>query len=168
MVYKWKAGARVRGSAQDIGEELERVKQRDAPGVLKVARRSKGAIHNFVFDRDTENAAEAYYLNRAGYLLRTLVAVHEVDTPEGEKATIEVRAYEAVHLPQDDDDPEKPMTYVPTQEALSDPDLRAQVMNRLDSVIAEAERTANAYTYLVPGLKRTSEKLHEARETVRA
>ena len=167
MVYKWKSGARAKVDAQEIGEELERVRQRDAPGVMRAARRSKGALHAFVFDRTREKAAEAYYIERAEYLLRTLVEVHEVDDGKGgEAVTVEIRAYEAVRI-EHDDKPEGRMTYVPTREALSDPELRAQVMNRLDSTIAEAQRTAKNYSYLVPALKRTDRKLEEARATLR-
>lgn len=167
MIYKWKAGARTAGvDAQAIGEELERVKQRDATGVMRAASRSKGALHAFVFDKDKEGAAQAYYLDRARYVLRAIVEIQEIDNGEGETIAIEVRAYEAIRF-EHDDKIDRQMTYVPTREALSDPEMRAQVMNRLDSTIAAAQRTARDYAHLSPMLKRTDKKLEEARATLR-
>jgi hypothetical protein len=166
MVYEWKNGSRISTDAQEVGEELERIEQKTALAVVKAARKSRGALHDS-FEWDDAVAAESHRMEQARYVLRMIVTVEEREVG-GETETRQVRAYEAVLFADDDGKSDKAMTYVSTREALSDPQLRAQVMNRLESTIAEAEETAESYTYLVPMFKRTKEKLHEARETVRA
>ena len=167
MTYEWKSGTRLRADAQRVGEELERIEQRDAAAVVRAARKSKGALHG-CFEWDDSKASEAYRLEQARYLLRMVVVVEEPEEKDAEP--IRYRAYEAVRLeaPEEEDGPTPPMVYIPTRKALSDPELRPQIMARLEQTIHEAEQTAEQYTYLVPAFSKTKKKLREARETVRA
>jgi hypothetical protein len=165
MVYEWKNGSRIKADAQKVGEELEGIPSRDAASVVKAARKG-GELHK-CFEWDNTKAAEAHRLEQARCVLRMIVTPMEVGN-EGERETVQIRAYESVRFASDDDGPDKAMTYVPTREVLSDPELRSQIMGRLEQTIGEAEQTAKDYEYLVPAFKRTKEKLHEARETVRA
>jgi hypothetical protein len=166
MVYEWKNGSRISADAQKVGEELERIETKNAASVLRAAKAKGSELHK-CFEWEDSIAAEAHRMEQARAVLRFIVTIIEVSN-DGEIETVQVRAYESVRFATDDDEPDTAMTYIPTREALSDPELRSQVMDRLESVISEAEQTAKDYTYLVPTFKRTKEKLQEARETVRA
>jgi hypothetical protein len=166
MVYEWKRGSRLSVDAQAVGEELERIECKDASSVVKAARKSKGALHD-CFEWDDTKAGEEYRKEQARLVLRMIVTTIEREVG-GEVESVQIRAYESVRFAQEDESPEKTMTYVPTREALSDPELRVQIMDRLDSTIAEAERTADVYSYLAPALKKTKDKLTEARATIHA
>lgn len=166
MVYKWKSGSRIKANAQKVGEELEVIGYKDAASVVKAARKSKGELHK-CFEWDDTVAGEEYRKEQARLVLRMIVTTLDVES-DGQAKTISIRAFESVRFADDEGDAEKTMTYVPTVEALSDPELRAQVMDRLEGTISEAETTAKMYAYLVPAFKKTKEKLREARATIRA
>lgn len=165
MVYKWKQD-RFDAEAQKVGEELERIEYKDAESVVKAARKSKGELHK-CFEWDDSIAGEEYRKEQARLVLRMLVVKTNVERGD-EVVTIYPRAYESVRYADDEGKPEKAMTYVPTRKALADPELRAQIIDRLDSTIAEAQKTAEDYSYLVPQFVQTGQKLKEARTTVRA
>ncbi|MGV0982810.1 MAG: hypothetical protein ACOYB0_10665 [Polynucleobacter sp.] len=171
MVYEWKSGSRIKANAQKVGEELEKIECRDARSIVAAARKSKGELHS-CFEWDDTKAAEEHRREQARLVLRMIVT--PIDVKKGsEVVTTMVRAYESVRfasIPDDgeEEEPDKAMTYVPTREALSDPDLRQQIINRLDTTIAEAEATAETYSYLAPVLKKTAKKLHEAGGILRA
>lgn len=166
MVYEWKRGSRISGNAQKVGEELEAIEYKDAASVVKAARKSKGELHK-CFEWDDTKAGEEYRKEQARLVLRMIVTPinRETDT---DVESVSMRAFESVRFAGPDGEAEKTMTYIPTREALSDPDLRMQLMDRLEATIADAEQTANTYAYLVPTFRRTKEKLTEARETIRA
>lgn len=168
MVYDWKNGARISADAQKVGEELEKIEYKDAATVLEVARKNKKSELHKCFEWDDSEAAEQYRLLQAGQILRALVTTEEVED-EGELKTVQIRALESVRFasPDPDDTSRKPMTYVPTREALSIPALREQIMDRLENTIGEAETTAKNYAYLVPAFKKTQSKLKEAKSTIR-
>lgn len=167
MVYDWKNGARISADAQKVGEELEKIEYKDAATVLEVARKSKRSELHKCFEWDDSIAAEQHRLSQAGLILRALVTTEEVED-EGEVKTVQIRALESVRFASADpeDTSRQPMTYVPTREALSQPALRQQIMDRLENTIGEAETTARNYSYLVPAFKKTSSKLKEARESI--
>jgi len=168
MVYDWKNGARISANAQKVGEELEKIEYKDAATVLEVARKNKRSELHKCFEWDNDVAAEQFRLAQAGLILRALVTTEEVED-EGEIKTVQIRALESVRFASanPDDTSRQPMTYVPTREALNQPALREQIMDRLESTISEAESTAKNYSYLVPAFKKTSSKLKEAKESFR-
>lgn len=163
MVYQWKDGARFGADAQEVGEEIMSIDYRDARSVLDLARESSGELHT-CFEWDDPTAAEEYRLEQARNILRMLVVVETVNTPQGPQE-VKFRAFESVRFESTE---EKTMVYVPTREALADEILRGQVLGRLRDVIAQAEKTAETYSYLVPRLKATLGHLKLARETVKA
>jgi hypothetical protein len=168
MVYDWKNGARISANAQKVGEELEKIEYKDAATVLAIAKKNKKSELHKCFEWEDSVAAEQYRLSQAGLILRALVTTEEVED-EGELKTVQIRALESVRFASadPDDTSRQPMTYVPTKIALSQPALREQIMNRLESTIGEAETTAKNYASIVPAFKKTSAKLKEARETFR-
>ena len=164
MVYEWKKGARLSADAQAVGEELESLEYKTAESVVNAARKSKGDLHD-CFEWDDSIAGEEYRKDQARLILRAIVTT--IDVKRGEEIeSIQVRAYESVRFALDDETPEKSMTYIPTREVLKDAQLRAQVIGRLSSTIAEAESTAEAYSYLVPSFAKAKAKLKEAREAI--
>lgn len=165
MVYEWKQARFGKADAQRVGEELAGLGYRDAASVVNAARSKRRELHK-CFEWDDSKAGEAYRLEQARLVLRMLVTVEEV--PGEVTATIiKPRAFESVYFSAPDGDKKRSMAYVPVREALSDPELRMQVMGRLDSTIAEAEETAKQYQYLVPAFGKTRERLAEARATMR-
>jgi hypothetical protein len=167
MVYEWKDGSRVKAKAQEVGEELERIEYKDAENVVEAARKSNGELHK-CFEWNDAKAGQEYRKEQARYILRMIVT--EVESKEsGETVIVRVRAFESVRfaVSEGSDDAEKTMTYIPIREVLGDKAMREQVIGRLMTTIAEAERTAETYSHIAPELKKTRKKLHEAGETLR-
>lgn len=159
MVYNWKNGARIKGDAQAVGEELEKIEVLNAETVVKKAKKSKGALHD-CFEWDDSVAGEEYRKNQARCILRSIViTVEKQNSSEEVPRMISVRAFESVTV-----NDEKNMTYVQTEHALSDEVFRSQIIGRLLGTIAEAEKTMENYEYLVPSLAYARGKLQEARE----
>ena len=169
MVYEWKQ-SRFKADAQKVGNELEKIEYKNANSVLASAKKNKKSELHKCFTWEDSEAAELYRLDQARCILRMLVTVEEVEDEDGEMVIILPRAYESIQCasPKPDDTSRQPMTYIPVREALSDPELRSQIMDGLESTIAEAATTAKNYSYLEPALKRTEKKLQEARKTMRA
>lgn len=167
MTYQWKGGARISADAQEVGLELEHIERKDAQAVVAAAAKSDGALHD-CFEWNNTRASQAYRLEQARLLLRSIVVVEK---PSADSEPIQYRAFEAVYVADDNEGEEggrTAMVYIPTREALKKPELREQIMARLEQTIAEAERTAHQYEGIIDSFRRTKEKLREARETVRA
>jgi hypothetical protein len=121
MIYQWKDGAHVSIDAQAAGEEMERIRVRqngrlDQESVLAAARKPKSPLHPH-FEWDDGKAAEAYRINQAGELIRWITVT--VEKPNG--GEVPVRAF--VNVKREED-----RSYTSIQHALSDEDLRAQVV----------------------------------------
>jgi len=167
MVYNWKEGTRLRADAQKVGEELEEIKERDAKTVLDVARRNKRSELHKCFEWDDMKAGEQYRLDQARRIMRIIVTDVEC-LIHGKPQSVMIRAFESVRKIEDDGEPSRSMVYVKTLTALKDENYREQIIGDLEATIREAETTAEKYSFLVPQFRKTSEKLKEARETVRA
>jgi hypothetical protein len=121
MIYQWKNG-HFRTDAQVAGEELERIRTRnngrlDAEGVVEASRPEDAVLHG-EFEWDDKIAAERWRQDQASYIIRHIgVLVSEADdaTP--------VRAFVSVKRDED-------RSYTSVQHALSDDELRAQVLNQ--------------------------------------
>jgi hypothetical protein len=170
MVYEWKKGTRISVDAEKVGKELERLPKRDTATVVQKAKNPESAMHkHFVWDN--KKAGDLYRIDQARYLLRSIVIVEIPEEDDQGKEEIRYRAFETVH-DDEEDVAHKAMVYVPTREAMSQPEQREQIMGRLVSTIREAEDTVELYQRLVPKerdpLKVTRRKLKEAREAVPA
>ena len=120
MVYKFKQGARLAGSPQVIGEELERVRMKSggltAKSVVRAAEPAESPLHpNFTWD-DTE-AARKHREEEARHLVRHVVA----EVAEG-GVTKTIRAFAAVGNNDD--------RYVPIKVVLADPEMRAELLRK--------------------------------------
>lgn len=123
MVYKWKTTASHPAGmdAQIAGSELERIRVKnngrlDNGDVVEAARDKKSPLHP-AFEWDDKKAASAYRLDQAGSLIRAIDVIIVKD--EGEAKPI--RAFVSVKREAD-------RSYTSVQHALSDVDLRAQVV----------------------------------------
>lgn len=166
MVYEafgWKEGARLDADATEVGKEITQLGEAVEPAaVVALARSKKSAMHG-LFEWDDTKAAESYRLDQARCIIRSLVVtIKKPDEPEG---VTTIRAYEHVDLGVES---EPRRAYVPTKKALKVPELRKQVIARLDSDIREAERTAQKYEYLSSRFGEVRKRLEKAREALPA
>lgn len=130
MVYKWNI-PNVPVDAQAAGEFFADIEKRH--GVLKPAvvvdeSRAEDALLHNCFEWDDTKAAELFREGQAGYLIRNIRVIIEVDTPRLQPP---VRAF--VNVTQDD----KPRGYIAVQTALQSKPLRAQLLrNALNDLLA--------------------------------
>jgi hypothetical protein len=123
VIYQWKDGAHVRGrlEAQQVGERLETIRNSGdlltAPRVVEDARPEDALLHS-VFEWDDSVAAEEFRREQARMLLRSVVAI-----PESAPESPAIRAFVVVSEVGE-------QSYVPTYFAMSDEQLRAQVVAR--------------------------------------
>lgn len=123
-VYQWKERAQVPLDPQITGEHLEFLRinaggSLTPKAVVDAARSNNSPIHGG-FEWDDGVAAEAYRIEQAQYLIRSIVvAVHRPD----EAKTTPMRAF--VSVVQD----RKP-SFVSLKAAMGDADLRAQIVSR--------------------------------------
>lgn len=120
--YRWKPGVVAKVDAQIAGAELERLKTwhngaLDPEHVVEASRDPDAPLHE-AFEWDDKTAADAYRVNQAGYLIRSIEIAH-VAAPEADPAYI--RAFVSVERG-------KERSYTGTFDALADPDLRKQVV----------------------------------------
>lgn len=138
MIYPWKEMARVPVDAQAAGEEIERIRTRQngrlEPQDIVAASRDPEATLHPVFEWDDAVAAEAYRVDQARYVIRSLV-VQISKAPDAPP----VRAF--VSVTRDTD-----RSYTSTTHALADPDLRQQVLER---ALAELQSWRRRYSELV-------------------
>src|SRR6476469_473548 len=124
--YSWKPGTQVPVSAAVAGQEINRI--RTAHGgffkpedVVKESRSPDAPLHP-AFEWDDTIAAEAYRVEQAGYIIRGLV-VRPMNDPDAPP----IRPI--VSIVKEDDDGGKPTHYyTSTVFALSEPELRQQVL----------------------------------------
>lgn len=151
-VFQFRDGCHLRGNAQEVGERLESIKSKSktlTPAlVLSDARNIRSPLHGY-FEWDDTAASEKYRLDQAGHLVRSVVVTfEEVDVAPVRQIQLEsipamptaeprpVRAF----LPITSQAGER--SYVSTQDAMGDPDMRKQVLQR-----AHAEMTALGKKY---------------------
>lgn len=139
MVYKWKDASQVHIDAQAAGEEMERLRtlyngRLESQMLVEAARDKESALHDH-FEWDDTRAASAYRMDQAGHLIRSITV--EIQKWDGEQAP--VRAF--VSVKRDND-----RSYTSVQHALSDNELRAQV---LASAWAELEAWRKRHAELI-------------------
>lgn len=120
-VYEWKSGARQKGNAQKVGQELariERKQKRFVPGeVVDFARDESTALHE-CFEWDDTVAGELFRVEQAKSIIRHIVVVPGEDD---EAETKPRRLFVSIKDGKKDH-------YMDTEKAMSDEDLRRQVL----------------------------------------
>ncbi len=123
MVYQWKANVRVPMDAQTAGEHLERLRQKHMGLTPKIvvedAIKRTSPLHK-CFDWDDRVAADKWREEQARYIIRG-IAVVVGDSEEEEKKTL--RAF--VNISDEGSN-----LYTSIAHAMSDEELRAQLINR--------------------------------------
>lgn len=121
MVYAYKTGARLSIPAEVAGRELERIRTEQngffTPAAVVLASRPKAAPLHPAFEWNDKKAASSYREDQAKYIIRHVVVMRENDRREDAP-----RAFVSVSLA------EEGCTYTSTERAMSEPDLREQVL----------------------------------------
>lgn len=138
MIYKWNRHGVAGVNAQAAGEELERIRVNNngrlEPQDVVVAARSEDNPLHPAFEWNDALAAEAYRVDQARYVIRSIEVVIEP-----EKAPKPVRAFVSVVRGED-------RSYTSVSHAMSDPILRQQV---LSAAMKEMEAWRDRYAELV-------------------
>ena len=121
--YSWRPGSRIKIDAQKAGAELSLIEKETKSSltpeaVLDRARTSNSTLHGH-FEWDDGIAAEKHRLGQAGELIRSIV----VDVSRSNLSVKNVRAFVSVEQ-------EGARSYISTARAMSDVDLRKQVVRR--------------------------------------
>lgn len=124
--YRWKPNVPsffTRLDAQEIGEELDRLEQEhqhklSADEIVRAASTPQSPL-NPVFEWDDEKAAHHYRVHQA----RQLIATIDIVVTRPDDTTMPIRAFVSVTS-------DEGRGYTSTVHALSDPDLRRQVIDR--------------------------------------
>lgn len=121
--YAWRPGSRVSIDADKAGRELARIESKEGeltPAVVvERARSGNSALHDH-FEWDDSKAAEQHRLSQAGELIRSIVVDVTHSNVEPAKT---VRAFVSVERHGE-------RSYVDVNRAMSDDDLRRQVLER--------------------------------------
>lgn len=138
MIYQWREGARFGVDAQKAGDELERIRTKhngrlEPDWVVHAAKSDKNPLHG-LFEWDDTVAGQAYRAVQARQIIRSIAVVIE----EAPKPT-PVRAFVSVVRDRD-------QSYTSVSHAMSDPDLRKQVLR---TALRELEAWRNRYAELV-------------------
>lgn len=120
--YMWKPGSRVRLDAEKAGREMEAVRRENngalTPDALLARARSANSATHDHFEWDDTKAAHQHRLDQAGDLIRAITIDVQTSNIEPPKP---IRAFISVER-----DGER--SYTSTVHALSDADLRRQVI----------------------------------------
>jgi hypothetical protein len=134
VFLNFKPAARLLGDPEAMLTELEAAYAAGGgltpEAVLEKARSRKSALHAHVFNKNVSEAAETYYLERAGGLIRfvTVMIVEEDGTEHApQRAYLPVMMQEEPLAP-DDVGGLKRRVYIKTERALAEPELRVQVL----------------------------------------
>lgn len=139
MIYQWKTGSHISIDAQAAGEEMERIRvhrngRLDQEAVVEAARSEESALHGH-FEWDDRKAANSFRLDQAGHLIRCIA----IEMPKRGGDDAPIRAF--VNVVRDGD-----RSYTSTAHALSDADLRQQV---LDTAWRELEAWRQRHAELI-------------------
>lgn len=144
--YQWKAGSRIKASAQKVGEVCERLERKGelTPRALVDASRRKGSALHDLFEWDDKVAAEKYRETQAAYIIRSIEVV-TVGTSEPVRAFVSVSTEGQAR------------TYVNVECALS-------VESTRDEVLARALEELKAFERKYSNLEELANVLAEIRK----
>ncbi len=135
MIYQWKEGSRMAVAAQLVGSELERIRIKhngrlEPEWVVHAAKGGANPLHG-LFEWDNNVAAQHYRVGQARQVIRSIdVVIEEVEQAKP------IRAFVSVIRDRD-------RSYTSVAHAMSDPDLRRQVLlTALSELVAWRQRYA--------------------------
>jgi hypothetical protein len=156
-VYQFKNGSHLSGDAQKVGERLAALESRGKltpDAVVHDARKDTSVLHGY-FEWDDQKAAHRWRLTQAGHLIRCVTV--QVDDTHDDVTTI--RAFVAVN------DGDENRSYVPTMRAMSDGELRKQVLAQAHSelgAVARKYRELQELSEVVKAIDRVGELLESS------
>lgn len=138
MIYRWKEGVPLSIDAQLVGDELERIRTRhngrlSPEWVVHEAKSKRNPLHS-LFEWDDNVAAQNWRVDQARGVIRSVEVVIEATEPAKP-----VRAFVSVVRDKD-------RSYTSVAHAMSDPELRRQV---LLTALKELEAWRDRYAELV-------------------
>ena len=150
MVYKWAEGSRINLPVEVVGREINRVQKRHGGTVSRAqlveqCRPPGNPLHG-QFTWDDRLAGIERRLDQAGYLLRSVVMVR-AEQPDAQP----VRAFVSVSILVDPDEKQS-MVYTSFERAMSDPDLKEQVLSQALSDWHSFKRKYGAIEVLANGI----------------
>lgn len=156
-IFQFRDGSHLTGDAQEVGERLQAIRRKrqslTPELVVRDAKNFRSPLHKY-FEWDDAKAAAAHRLQQAGHLIRCVSVVFDgVEAREPRQISlagvavattppIAVRAFLAV-LGEDGE-----RTYVGAQEAMENPHMRRQVLERAHSEMAAVGRKYRELTEL--------------------
>jgi len=161
MEYAWKKGfpwanrADPQAVANRILELSSQDKHPTAWDVLEDGRRIDAPHHN-IFEWEDSVAAEQYRLEQAGHILRSVVIVR-TDTTDAKRP---IRAFVHVVPPE-----QKGAAYVGIIEAMNNPEMRRQVLEKALDELDSWQETYNAYMEFQPVIEAIGEVRQKVRKT---
>lgn len=145
MIFKFRAGSRIKGDPQAVGTRLVELREKgqlSASSVVEEARPNQSLLHSY-FEWNNSKAAEQYRLTQARQLIAAVVVVEAGD----EEDLLPVRAF--VKLAGEE-------SYEKIDVVLSSPDMRKRALKEVQRSIAslkEKLRGFNEFAELVLGLE---------------
>jgi len=152
VTYGWKVGSCIGIDAEKAGKELEQLGEENTPEmVVDYAGKHKRSELYKHFEKkglwDDQYAANIARINEARHILNCITIQREVSTSKGEKQLVIVRAYENIKIEADENETRR--VYVPTETALSVPEMREQVIDGIRKSIYDLQEKSRIYeTYL--------------------
>lgn len=128
ITVQWREGSRFSGSAKPVYERTEALRARHghlSPQLIidDAKQHPKGPLNRHIIDCDKGEAADRYYLGKARNLLRSIQVVR-TDNPH-----LISPKYVRVTRGQMNS-PKQTSVYTSTEEALANPAMRTEVLNR--------------------------------------
>lgn len=147
----WRPGYHSKISAEVAYNEIERLKKSNGGSVdpeilVEKARSKNNPLHPEIFDKAESDAAEAYYLRRAGEVLRAIQVTVKEGPAEPVRAFTPVIMDSAPDASEEEEDcPSSKMEWVSLEDAMKDPLKRKQVLAR---ALAELQSLRKKYANL--------------------
>ena len=161
-VYKWKSGARFRADVNLVADEINALGTKDPHHLLIAAEDSEAELHK-CFTWDDSRAAHMHRLEEARGVIRSVIVIDD----EPDREPIQYRAYEYVSVPAESEGEKPTRVFVSTASALTDPDMRKQVLGDIKQAIGELSHKAKVYRYLADQeLREAQTHLDLARDAV--
>ena len=143
-VYKWKDGARFRGDAALVAEELSALGEKTPEKALEYADQHEDSELHKCVTWDDAKAAHQYRLTEMRSVIRSVIEISEAPDRE----PIEHRAFEYVVIPTASEEEKPVKTFLRTSEALSSKEYRSQILGEIKRAIGDLSTKAKVYRYL--------------------
>ncbi len=141
-IASWKPGYRHVIDASTAYDEIERLKKKFKENfttklLAKEAKKKNNPLHNEIYDRGEKEAAEAYYISRAGHVLRA-IQIEIVESSVSEP----VRAFHPIVVENEECNNDDKV-WVSVEDAMKDDGMRNQLLERAKSELNAVRKKYN-------------------------